>query len=70
MVVQGAGIPHGKGCNGGYEDGSFRPENSITRAEFVKIASVAFEYVYEEKEDDESEFAVPDVSEADWFYPM
>lgn len=58
-----------KGVTGGYEDGSFRPENSITRAEFVKIASVAFEYVYEEKEDDESEFAVPDVSKADWFYP-
>lgn len=32
----------GKGIIGGYEDGSFKPNNSITRAEFVSILNKYF----------------------------
>lgn len=52
----------------GYPDNTFRPEQSITRAEFVKIVGALYEYGYGEGSipDDLSEpFA--DVGSSDWF---
>ena len=51
----------GMGILGGYEDGSFRPNASITRAEFVAIATRFFDYsaCYEG--------GFTDVSYGDWY---
>ena len=38
---------------GGYEDGSFRPEDSVTRAEFAKMLCLAFELGAEGKDFDD-----------------
>jgi len=46
----------------GYKDGSYRPNNGITRAEFVKIINNAFGF--SKKED----ISFSDVKKADWFY--
>lgn len=46
----------------GYEDGTFLPQNSITRAEFVKLLAATMKY--ELTESDEFE----DVKNTDWFY--
>ncbi|MBR5506779.1 MAG: S-layer homology domain-containing protein [Clostridia bacterium] len=46
----------------GYEDGTFRPDSNITRAEFVKIVVDAFSIPKAQKN---SEFK--DVTENDWF---
>jgi len=48
----------------GYPDGSFKPNNNITRAEFAKILASVFPYKAAEYE--EVEYA--DVSEEDWYY--
>ena len=51
-----------KGIIEGYEDGSFRPQNNVTRAEFIKLLVVCMGY---------QESALPsfdDVKEKDWFY--
>ena len=48
----------------GFEDGTFRPDNLITRAEFVKMAVVGFGYA---ERLDGAEFG--DVSVGDWYYP-
>lgn len=48
----------------GREKGIFAPDESITRAEFVKMISGAWGY---ETENPEKVFS--DVSESDWFYP-
>ena len=50
------------GILGGYEDGSFRPNATITRAEFAKIAVSFFEY-----EDIEAENSFTDVAEGSWY---
>ena len=46
----------------GYEDGSFRPDAQITRAEFMTMVNNAFEFT--EKEDVDFD----DVDSDDWFY--
>ena len=51
-----------KGIINGYEDGTFRPDNLITRAEISKILSVALNL---DTENLTSEFA--DVNDGDWF---
>jgi len=48
----------------GKGDGNYYPSASITRAEFIKIVSVAFGYDFVT-----SEKFFDDVSETDWFYP-
>lgn len=51
-----------RGYINGYEDGTFKPDNSITRAEFVKIANNYFGF----KNKGNEEFS--DVNSNDWFY--
>ncbi len=51
-----------KGIISGYEGNEFRPENDITRAEFVKIIVNAFDVV-----PGDSEVSFGDVGENDWF---
>lgn len=48
----------------GYEDGSFRPQNSITRAEFAKIVTVAMRL---ENIIPSGEESFEDVSEDSWY---
>lgn len=52
-----------KGIAGGYEDGTYRPENTVTRAEFAQLAAKAFGI---EGKQGASNFS--DVKENDWFY--
>ncbi|QIB69105.1 S-layer homology domain-containing protein [Aminipila butyrica] len=47
----------------GYEDGSFKPQKEVTRAEFVKMTNKLFSY--KEKAVSES---FNDVNKTDWFY--
>ncbi|QHI71308.1 S-layer homology domain-containing protein [Aminipila terrae] len=47
----------------GYEDGSFKPEKQVTRAEFVKMTNRLFSY--KEKASSEN---FGDVNEKEWFY--
>ena len=47
----------------GYPDGSFKPDNPVTRAELSKILSVAFNL--QEREP----LAYNDVSHTEWYYP-
>ena len=49
----------------GYEDGSFKPEDKITRAEFIKIITNAFGFEYEQSE---GENVFSDAGENDWYY--
>ncbi|BCS80355.1 S-layer homology domain-containing protein [Anaerocellum diazotrophicum] len=54
-----------KGITDGYPDGTFRPNNNVTRAEFAKMVVETFQF-------DTSGQAVSkfeDVKESDWFYP-
>ena len=51
-----------KGYVKGYADGSFRPENDITRAEFISIVNRAFEFK------EESEVTYKDVTASHWAY--
>ena len=51
-----------KGYVAGYEDNTFRPENSITRAEFVRVLNQVFKF--EEKEGEN----FTDVNNSDWYY--
>ena len=51
-----------KGYINGYEDNTFRPNNSMTRAEFVKVVNKVFGYSQKGKEN------FTDVNEKDWFY--
>lgn len=46
----------------GYDDGRFRPDRNITRAEFIKIVNNVFEYEGSE------EILFKDVKKSDWFY--
>lgn len=52
-----------EGMINGYEDGSFRPDNTITRAEFAKLVSVIFEITSQDVREYE------DVKSNDWFKP-
>lgn len=47
----------------GYEDGSFRPDSQITRAEFMTMVNSAFEY------SEKAEIDFSDVDSDDWYYP-
>lgn len=47
----------------GYQDGSFRPENTVTRAEFIKMLVLALNL---EADATETEFS--DVADTDWYY--
>lgn len=51
-----------KGYLKGYPDGTFRPDNSITRAEFVRIANKYFGFKNKGNEN------FSDVNSSDWFY--
>lgn len=51
-----------KGLVSGYPDGTFRPSNHITRAEFATLVQKAFDLQSEAK----SEFS--DVASSDWYY--
>ncbi|CEK31316.1 N-acetylmuramoyl-L-alanine amidase [[Clostridium] sordellii] len=51
-----------KGYINGYGDGTFKPDNSITRAEFVKILNKAFGYTNVGTEN------FSDVNPSDWYY--
>lgn len=52
----------GNGIISGYTDGSFRPSNMITRAEFAKLISAAFSV-------NAKKIEFSDVSPDDWHYP-
>lgn len=52
-----------EGMINGYEDGSFKPDNTITRAEFAKLVSVIFEITSQDVQEYE------DVKSDDWFKP-
>ena len=51
-----------KGYINGYEDNTFRPDNGMTRAEFVKIVNRVFGYTQKDIE------KFTDVNEDNWFY--
>jgi hypothetical protein len=51
-----------KGLAYGYDDGTFRPDNSITRAEFVTFLNRAFNLTQT------ADISFNDVSPSDWFY--
>ncbi len=51
-----------KGIISGYPDGTFKPDAPITRAEFAKIASVAFDL------QEKSALTYDDVKPDDWYY--
>ncbi|MEQ8235477.1 MAG: Ig-like domain-containing protein [Syntrophomonadaceae bacterium] len=51
-----------KGVVAGYADGTFRPNNPISRAEFITITNRAFGYV------NTSAIQYTDVKTSDWFY--
>ena len=53
-----------KGIIKGYEDGSFRPDNSIKREEFVKVIVEAFSM-----DPEMGELPFTDVRKDDWSYP-
>ena len=50
------------GILNGYEDGTFRPNNNLTRAELCKIVNLVFNYTEAE------ELSFSDMSKNDWFY--
>ena len=54
-----------KGFVCGYEDGTFKPDQIITRAEYVKIVNNFFGYELE----NDKECGFEDISSGDWFYP-
>lgn len=53
-----------KGVLSGYADGSFAPDKTVTREEFVKMIVIAFEI-----DTDGADSHFYDVFEDDWFYP-
>ena len=52
----------GKGLISGYEDGTFRPDDKITRAEFVKLINNVISIKMEES------ISFVDVEERDWYF--
>ncbi len=61
-AIQSVGALKTMGVIDGYTDGSFRPNNNVTREEFVKLIVSAFEIFA-----DGAECAFNDVSENAWF---
>lgn len=57
-----------KGYINGYENNTFKPDGSITRAEFVTIVNKYFGYKYYEDRDYSDVNIGSDVSINDWFY--
>lgn len=56
-----------KGVIDGYDDGSFRPDDPINRAEALKMVLIASEKDFvDDSEGEENEFS--DVADEDWFY--
>ena len=53
------------GVLNGYEDGSFRPEGEVTRAEMAKMIILTFGLA----ENFENAKGFPDVAQTEWFYP-
>ena len=53
----------GSGVISGYPDGTFKPDNPVTRAELAKILTLAFEL------DTENEIDYTDVDSTMWHYP-
>lgn len=51
-----------KGLSTGYQDGTFKPDNTITRAEFVALVNRSFQFT------ETVEFNFPDVQVTDWCY--
>jgi len=51
-----------KGYINGYGDGTFRPNNKITRAEFVKLINITFGFTHKGNEN------FSDVNKGDWYY--
>lgn len=52
----------------GYEDGTFRPDNKITRAEAVKILNSVFDYSFEDEKSDINIKNFTDLDENHWAY--
>ncbi len=53
-----------KGLVSGYPDGTFKPDDTITRAEFAKIVALAFDLTDEDTLDEYN-----DLDEDTWYYP-
>ena len=51
-----------KGLISGYGEGVFKPDNKVTRAEFVKMVNYAFGF------SEKASISFSDVNEKDWFY--
>lgn len=51
-----------KGYVNGYDDGTFKPENKITRAEFIKLVNSVYNFTNSQDEN------FTDVNTNDWFY--
>lgn len=56
-----------RGIINGYEDNTFKPDNNITRAEFVKVMN-AFLNRCDTKQINDKTNRFSDISEKDWFY--
>lgn len=54
---------HEKGIVSGYPDGTFKPDNYVTRAEAAKIIAVAFDL------QEKNELNYDDVKAENWYYP-
>ena len=54
-----------KGIINGYEDGTFRPENYVSREEFLKMLVIAFDMV-----DETAKCSFDDVQMQEWYYPF
>lgn len=52
----------------GYEDGTFRPDNKITRAEAVKILNSVFDYSFKDEKSDINIKNFTDLDENHWAY--
>lgn len=57
---------YSRGIVSGYEDGSIKPDNKVTRAEFVKITVESLTDIEGKAENADFE----DVTDADWFLPF
>ncbi|MCC7431995.1 S-layer homology domain-containing protein [Candidatus Peregrinibacteria bacterium] len=53
---------------GGYPDGTFKPDNTINRAEALKIIFLARKNLYGEENIELKKITFPDVKISDWFY--